>query len=72
MNSREISKLAMVYIEIDQDIKEETSRRRAVIAIQSTWRGVLIRRKTKIMLNGFTELQKLYRQKLQVCISMKP
>ena len=57
----------MVYIEMDQDIKDSSFRRRAAIAIQSAWRGVLTRRKTKIMLKGFTELQKLYRQKLQVC-----
>ena len=59
----------MIYIEIDEDVKEVAFRNNAAITIQSVWRGVLTRRKSKVMLKGFTQLQKLYRQKLQVRFS---
>ena len=67
VNSREISKLAISYVEIDQHMKEKDLKKNAAVVIQSVWRGVLTRRKTNVMLTGFTQLQKLYRQKLQVC-----
>ena len=56
----------MMYIDIDHDMKEADSKRNAAIVIQSTWRGFLVRGRTKAMLTGFIKLQKLYRQKLQV------
>ena len=68
VNSREISKLAITYAEIDQDMKEKNIKKNAAVVIQSLWRGVLTRRKANVMLKGFTQLQKLYRQKLQVCV----
>ena len=71
VNSREISKLAITYAEIDQEVKEKDRKKNAAVVIQSIWRGVLTRRKTKIMLKGFTQFQKLYRQKLQVSILIK-
>ena len=66
MNSREISKLAMMYSEIHQALKDINARKNAAITLQATWRGILARRKTKKMLKGFMELQKLYRERLQV------
>ena len=58
----------MIYIEIDEGVKEVAFRNNAAITIQSVWRGVLTRRKSKVMLKGFTELQKLFREKLQVWV----
>ena len=66
MNSREISKLAMMYSEIDEALKDIRTRKNAAITLQATWRGILARRNAKTMLKGFMELQKLYRERLQV------
>ena len=66
MNSREISKLAMTYSEIDQALNDINARKNSAITLQATWRGILARRKTKKMQKGFMKLQKLYRERLQV------
>ena len=56
----------MMYSEIHQALKDINARKNAAITLQATWRGILARRKTKKMLKGFMELQKLYRERLQV------
>ena len=66
MNSREISKLAMMYSELDQALKDINARKNAAITLQAAWRGILARRKAKKMLKGFMKLQKIYRERLQV------
>ena len=68
VNSREIAKLSIMFSEIHHEIKEKDDKKNAAIKIQSFWRGVLTRRKTKIMLKGFRKFQILYREKLQVSI----
>ena len=57
-----------MYTEIHQEVKENDDKKNAAIKIQSFWRGVLTRRKTKVMLKGFRKFQVLYRDKLQVNI----
>ena len=59
-----------MFSEIYQEIKEKDDKKNAAIKIQSFWRGVLTRRKTKIMLKGFRKFQILYREKLQVSIML--
>ena len=59
-----------MFSEIHQEIKEKDDKKNAAIKIQSFWRGVLTRRKTKIMLKGFRKFQILYREKLQVSIML--
>ena len=56
----------MLYSEIDQALNDIKARKNAAITLQAAWRGILARRKTKKMLKGFMELQKLYRERIQV------
>ena len=48
-----------MFSEIHHEIKEKDDKKNAAIKIQSFWRGVLTRRKTKIMLKGFRKLNAL-------------
>ena len=65
MNSREFSRFAMILIEEEGKVREIELRTAAAIVIQSFWRQILQQRKWLKIRNGFIQLQKLYRRKLQ-------
>ena len=64
MNNRELSKIAINFIEIQDELRDNGAMINAAIVLQSSWRSVLARRRWKKMKTGFCKLQVLYKKKL--------
>jgi len=59
--NRDLTKMALFFSEVHDEIQVIAVKTRAAIVLQSTWRGVLERRKYRKMIKGFTRLQRRFR-----------